>query len=260
MFLVVLTSVILPILLERKLLDDGSYVKFYREFIYPSPFIVNTEHRAPIIVIEPTIIITDATSTLGVEQAKYFAENGAKVLLGCSNPNRGTKLKSQLEELYPKTEFIVQWLALSEMSTVEYFVLEMQKKFSFIDMIIFNSPLAHSTTRQKTDDELELNVQINHFAPAYIIMRLKNMHIIGKRSRVVFVLDPIGNQIKNKSELGMAKYFFPEKSKYDHIDFYLHSQLLPAIYVSTWMFKVRNRGYMVNAIYPERYLYYEKPK
>jgi NAD(P)-dependent dehydrogenase (short-subunit alcohol dehydrogenase family) len=96
-----------------------------------------------------TVLITGATTGLGLEAAKKFAAlNASKVIITCREASRGQNAKKQIEawmkdsasgKKASSTEVHVMSLDMSNFDSVRAFAEEVNSKFSRIDVAILNA-------------------------------------------------------------------------------------------------------------------------
>jgi serine 3-dehydrogenase len=88
------------------------------------------------------VMITGATSGIGLESAKLFAESGCKLILNGRRIQRLNELKEELESLHQSIEIDLMPLDVRDEKTIEEFFSSYQKP---IDILLNNAGLALST-------------------------------------------------------------------------------------------------------------------
>ena len=108
------------------------------------------------------IIVTGANSGIGLEAAKEFAKNGAKVIMACRSLERGNKALADIKEEVPDADAQVMELDLSSLKSIHNFAESFKKEYEKLDILINNAGVMQSSYTE-TEDGLELLMGVNHF-------------------------------------------------------------------------------------------------
>ncbi|MCI1779257.1 MAG: SDR family oxidoreductase [Bacteroidales bacterium] len=88
------------------------------------------------------VIITGASSGIGLAAAKEFAANGAHVVLAARNETKLKDIEKDLSQKYPQSEFLAVPTDVSAEEECKHLVSETVKKFGKIDVLINNAGIS----------------------------------------------------------------------------------------------------------------------
>ncbi len=135
-------------------------------------FMVNArmeQHRSEADLIGKIVVVTGATSGVGLEAARCFARGGATVVMVCRNPKKAEAVRSELAELAQAPVEVV--LAdFTRLADVRRAAQELLDRFPRIHILV-NNVGVHCTRRELTPDGLETVFAVNHLAP-FLLTRL----------------------------------------------------------------------------------------
>lgn len=132
-----------------------------------------------------TVVITGATSGIGLVTARLFAAQGASLVLCNRNPEKSAALEAELREQYgsPVRSLICDFSSMASTKKTAQALNEMDGP---IDVLIHNSGVYY-TKRTFTDDGIEIVFQVNHlssFCLNYLLMdKIKREN----RARIIYV-------------------------------------------------------------------------
>jgi NAD(P)-dependent dehydrogenase (short-subunit alcohol dehydrogenase family) len=135
-------------------------------------FMVNArmkQHRSAADVKGKVVVVTGATSGVGLEAARCFVRGGATVVLVCRNPAKAEAVRAELlsDAEAPVEVVLVDFTRLAE---VRRAARELRERFPRIDILVNNAGL-HCTRRELTPDGLETVFAVNHLA-SFLLTRL----------------------------------------------------------------------------------------
>lgn len=107
------------------------------------------------------VIITGASSGLGLETAKHFAGQGHRVILAVRNTEKGKKAKEEIQRVYPDASIQVHSLDLSKLQSVRKFAETISSQVEVIDLLINNAGVM-MPPYSLTEDGFELQFASNH--------------------------------------------------------------------------------------------------
>lgn len=122
-----------------------------------------------------TIVITGVTSGIGLALTKHFVAKGEHVIGIARNQGSLETLESEIANKKLKGRFTHVVCDLSRFKDMANTVTHLnQTLFSGIDVLINNAAIVPKK-KQLTEDGFELQFQVNHLAPAYFIIHLKDL-------------------------------------------------------------------------------------
>ncbi|MCD7809334.1 MAG: SDR family NAD(P)-dependent oxidoreductase [Erysipelotrichaceae bacterium] len=152
------------------------------------------------------MIVTGANSGLGFETTKELARKGAKVVMGCRNPQRADTAKQKIQNEIPDADLDIILLDLASQKSVENFAHQFKQKYNRLDALINNAGIM-AAPYSETVDGFE-----NHFATNY----LGHFALTG---RLFDLLEATPNaRVVSVSSLA---YFFGNKINFDNL-YYEH--------------------------------------
>ena len=88
-----------------------------------------------------TVLVTGATSGVGLEAARQFIACGANVILGVRDTSKGEMVKRDLLEGNPEREVEVLGLDLKSFASVDAFVEVLISRHTYLDIAVMNAGL-----------------------------------------------------------------------------------------------------------------------
>jgi len=129
------------------------------------------------------IIVTGANSGCGLETARQLSKQGATVILGCRNQERGETAAKDVGGIF------LAPMDLSSLQSIRDFVKAFQDKYDRLDALVNNAGIM-ACPFAKTKDGFEMQIGCNHLGH-FLLMRLltplllKTCEKTGKPSRFV---------------------------------------------------------------------------
>jgi retinol dehydrogenase 14 len=111
-----------------------------------------------------TVLITGATSGLGLATALLLAEQGAEVVMVGRDRTRGNFMRAEIAKYAAGSEPILFLADLSSQAEIHRLAEKLHGSFSRIDVLI-NNAAAMFADREVTPEGLEKTFAINHLAP-----------------------------------------------------------------------------------------------
>ncbi|KAL2631544.1 hypothetical protein R1flu_016230 [Riccia fluitans] len=168
-----------------------------------------------------TCIVTGATSGIGLEVAREFAQSGAHVILAVRNPSNGKKLIQQWTEAQDKTggpeiKAEVMELDLVKLTSVRTFAKDWEARKLPLHALINNAGVFAMNVKQTfSEDGFEQHLQVNHLGHALLSLLLLPSLLRGGPSRIVNVnsamhqlgfVDPEDMNITKRKYSSVAAY------------------------------------------------------
>jgi NAD(P)-dependent dehydrogenase (short-subunit alcohol dehydrogenase family) len=107
------------------------------------------------------VVITGANSGIGFEDARYFAQKGAHVIMAVRNKQKGEEAAAAILKENPQVQLVVMALNLSDLNSVKDFVKAYSDKYDSLDILINNAGVM-VPPYEKTKDGFELQFGTNH--------------------------------------------------------------------------------------------------
>jgi retinol dehydrogenase-13 len=132
-----------------------------------------------------TAVITGATSGIGLETARLFAEKGAELVCVNRDRSKSEALKKELEQKYGArvNTVLCDFASLAQVRRACDELVALGKP---IDIFIANAGVYY-TDRTFTPDGIETVFQVDHLASFLMIHRLTQKFIAENRARIVYV-------------------------------------------------------------------------
>ncbi|KAK1304275.1 hypothetical protein QJS10_CPB11g01854 [Acorus calamus] len=139
-----------------------------------------------------TVIVTGATSGIGLHTARELAMAGAHVIMACRNVKAANELarvwehESRVSGESARVE--VMGLDLMSLSSVRCFAGEWERRGDPLHVLINNAGILHMGEPQRfSEDGIERHMQVNHVAPALLTALLVPSLLRVPTSRIINV-------------------------------------------------------------------------
>lgn len=130
------------------------------------------------------IIITGASSGLGLHSALDLIDSGAKVIFACRNEHKAKESINLIKNKTLKENAEFLYLDLCNFESIQNFVNKIIKKYNKID-ILMNNAGAGTTNYKLTSDGYESFLQGNYLGPCLLTLLLLNH--FNEKGRIIFV-------------------------------------------------------------------------
>jgi retinol dehydrogenase-13 len=114
------------------------------------------------------VLITGASSGLGLAVSKGFAELGANTILLCRTQESGERAIAEVKKETPNASVRVMICDLASMASIDGFIADFIADYATLDLL-FNNAAVMKRERTVTDDGFEMMFQVNYLAP-FILM------------------------------------------------------------------------------------------
>ncbi|CAH1163562.1 unnamed protein product [Phaedon cochleariae] len=110
------------------------------------------------------VIITGASSGIGLETAKELSKRGAHLILAVRNAEKGAKAIEEIKAINSKANVLVKLLDMSDFGNIRTFVDQIKDEYNKIDILINNAGTI-SDSHTITQDGNELTFVTNYLGP-----------------------------------------------------------------------------------------------
>jgi len=131
-------------------------------------------------------VVTGANTGIGFETARALARSGARVTIGCRNPERGKAAEARLRELAPEGEVHFESLDLGSLKSVESFAKAVSEREDQLDVLCNNAGVMMPPYGE-TDDGFETQIGTNHLGHFALTSGLLDLLKSAPAPRVVAV-------------------------------------------------------------------------
>jgi NAD(P)-dependent dehydrogenase (short-subunit alcohol dehydrogenase family) len=136
------------------------------------------------------VVVTGASSGLGLETAKEMASRGAEVVMICRNAARGDEARSWVADVATGRPPVLMLADLSAQADVRRVANEVSRRYHHVDILINNAGSAFNQ-REQSADGIELTWATNHIAPFLLTDLLLPLLIAAPAGRIVTVASEI---------------------------------------------------------------------
>ena len=153
---------------------------------------------------DKVILVTGATSGIGLEAAKVFAHNGAKLVMACRNTDKMAKVAQQFQDEKP-SDIVQLKLDTSDLDSVRDFVADFKDtRIPKIDVLLLNAGVnsLHSFTKSKQG--VELTFATNHLGHWLLTGMLLDYMASVPDSRIIAV-SSLGHKYNNHIDYSVAR-------------------------------------------------------
>jgi NAD(P)-dependent dehydrogenase (short-subunit alcohol dehydrogenase family) len=132
------------------------------------------------------VVVTGANSGIGFEATRALAAKGARVVLACRDPERGSQAEQRIRAAAPQAQVRFLSLDLGSLASIERFCQELTAAESKLDILCNNAGVMMPPLG-RTADGFELQFGTNHLGHFALTGRLLDLLRRGENARVVSV-------------------------------------------------------------------------
>ena len=152
-----------------------------------------------------TVVITGTTGSIGKATAVELAKNGCQLILLGRNPEKLSRLQSELKEISGHSSIDTVIADLSEPASIKKGVKEIQGKFSSLHALI-NIAAIFTPQRKENSMSQEYMFATNHLGPFILTAEMLNLLKAGKPSRIITVSAPSTTHVNFDDLQGNKKF------------------------------------------------------
>lgn len=131
-------------------------------------------------------VVTGASAGIGKEIALGLAKHGFRVILTCRDLTKGERARQNIIARSGNLEVKCVHLDLGSFVSIRKFAAEFRATEKRLDLLI-NAAVAFSPTQSKTEEGLELQMGVNYYGHALLVMLLLPILRTSRPSRIVFI-------------------------------------------------------------------------
>jgi len=195
-------------------------------------------------VANKTILVTGATSGIGVETVRALAKAKAgQLVLGVRDEKQSAPFVEQLKKETGNQNIVAMTLELGSFKSIRAFAQAYHEKGWPLHVLICNAGVGFKDSR-KTEDGLELIVGVNHFG--HFLLTTLMMDVLEKSapSRIVVLTSGMhkGERIKFEN--------IPVPKQYDHITQYKQSKMMNLVFAKELHRRYHDKKISAFAVHP----------
>jgi len=150
------------------------------------------------------VLITGASSGIGLELAKIFATKNHALYLVARDVKNLKKIQSEIKNKYPDAVCHIFSIDLSNQTKIMNLILNIKNRFGKLDIVINNAgTLIKKNFTKITQKDLYYSFSVNFFSP--FILTQKMMSILSKKAHIVFI-SSIGGLNGSSKFPGLSSY------------------------------------------------------
>lgn len=188
------------------------------------------------------VVVTGASSGLGLETAKQLASAGGEVVMICRDRTRGELARVQVARVATGRPPVLMLADLAVQADIRRAAREVRDRYDVVDILINNAGSAFSD-REQSADGLELTWATNHLAPFLLTDLLLPALIASPGGRVVNVTSEIYSRRLDLNNLQGER-------KYSYFGSYRTSKLGNVLFTSELARRLEGSGVAVVSVSP----------
>jgi retinol dehydrogenase 12 len=193
-------------------------------------------------VRDKVIVITGASSGVGLETARQLAGQGAEIVMIVRDQARGERARAQVAEAAAGQPPVLLVADLSVQSDIRRVAQQVRDRYEHVDILVNNAGTAFSR-REQSADGLELTWATNHLAPFLLTELLLPLLAAAPAGRIVNVVSEFYGR---KLDLGNLQ----GERKYSYFGAYRASKLGEVLFTTELAHRINGSGVTVVSVSP----------
>ena len=190
------------------------------------------------------MLISGATSGLGLEAAKQLAKQQHEIILLCRNKEKGEQAITEIKVASSNNNIHLYTADLSSQKSIEAAATQIKKDFTKIDVLLNNAGGVFSDF-QLSEDGIEMTMANNHFNYFWLTYYLFDLLKNGKDTRIINVASDSHYSAK---KIDIDSFY--TKKRYFVLSAYEQSKLANVLFTYALAEKVKSFNITVNALHP----------
>jgi NAD(P)-dependent dehydrogenase (short-subunit alcohol dehydrogenase family) len=190
------------------------------------------------------IVVSGATSGIGLEVAREFLLQGNRVISCARNMEKALIVRNDLIKDTSNENFVFYYCDFEDFKSVSRFADLLKNDFDSIDVLI-NNAATWEMSFNETNDGIERNLQVNHLSP--MLLSLLLIPLLQKAENARIVNTSSGAHRRDILNLKDLEY---RHTTYDGIATYSQSKLLNILFGVQLEKILKDTGITVNTVHP----------
>jgi dehydrogenase/reductase SDR family protein 12 len=191
-----------------------------------------------------SVLVTGATSGLGLAAAEGFARLGADVWLVARDERRGEQARARIAEHCDGGEARMELCDLARLSSVRDLAGRLSARADRLDVLVHNAGVL-SEQRTRSEDGIELTFAVNVVAPFLLTRLLSDMLAASAPSRIVTVSSGgMYAQRLHTDDLQNAR------GEFNGTTAYARTKRAQVLLTELWARRLGDRGIVAHAMHP----------
>ncbi len=191
-----------------------------------------------------TVLVTGATTGLGLAAAESYARLGASVRMLARNPERAERARAEVARRTGNDDVAVGLCDLSSLASVREFARDFSSRESHLSVLVNNAGVLLNE-RTKSVDGIEMTFATNVLGPFLLTNLLTPMLEASAPARIINVSS--GGMYSQKIDVEDLE---SERIDYDGARVYARTKRAQVILTELWAQRLRGTGVVVHSMHP----------